>query len=249
MNNIATSALSIRARALFLIFFLALGGCTLPRPASSPVVVDFGPGLLPAASPPGQPALPPVEISLPQAGGALAGVAVLYRLGYADAQALQPYTLTRWSMPPAQLIDQRLRQHLSQQRPVLSTGELLPAGLPQRAASAATRAATAAAAAQPATALLNLRVTLEEFSQWFATPSQSSGLLRLRATLMLRDAGGDTLLAQRNFVVQQPAPSPDASGGVRALTAAADLAISDIAQWLVQVAPATPATPATANRP
>ncbi len=248
MNNIATSALSIRSRALFLIFFLALGGCSLPRPASSPVVVDFGPGLLPAASPPGQPALPPVEISLPQAGGALAGVAVLYRLGYADAQALQSYTLTRWSMLPAQLIDQRLRQHLSQQRPVLSTGELLPAGLPQRATAAASRAA-ATAAPPPATALLNLRITLEEFSQWFATPSQSSGLLRLRATLMLRGAGGDTLLAQRNFVVQQPAPSPDASGGVRALTAAADLAISDIAQWLVQVAPATPATPATANRP
>jgi cholesterol transport system auxiliary component len=40
------------------------------------------------------------------------------------------------------------------------------------------------------------------------------------------------LLAQRSFIAQQPAPSPDAAGGVRALTAASDRVLSEIAQWL-----------------
>jgi cholesterol transport system auxiliary component len=35
--------------------------------------------------------------------------------------------------------------------------------------------------------------------------------------------------------VQRPAPSADAPGGVRALTAATDAAIDEIATWLQQV--------------
>jgi len=230
--NIATYALPERARALFLIFFVGLVGCTLPRPASTPVVYDFGPGALQPASAAGT-ALAPIEISTLQASSALAGGAVLYRLSYADAQALQPYTLARWSMPPAQLIDQRLRAHLSLRRPVLTTGELLQAKAPQRSASMPppTDWQAQPPLAQP---LLNLRLTLEEFSQLFASPSQSSGLLRLRATLTLRQPSHDTLLAQRSFIVQHSASAADASAGVRALTAATDQAIGEIEQWLAQ---------------
>ena len=224
-------------------FFMTLSGCTLPRPASTPVVYDFGPGALQTPVSSGIAPLPPLEISTLQASSALAGVAVLYRLGYADAQALQPYTLARWSMPPAQLIDQRLRTHLSLRRPVLVTGEILQAKPPQRSASAPPSADWQPP--QPPTApLLNLRLSLEEFSQLFTSPSQSSGLLRLRATLTLRHASHDTLLAQRSFIVQQSAPSADASGGVHALTAAADQAINEIEQWLAQTAPAAVETTA-----
>ena len=46
-------------------------------------------------------------------------------------------------------------------------------------------------------------------------------------------------LAQRRFTAQRPAPSPDAPGGVRALTAATDAAVEEIAQWLKQAQPAT----------
>jgi cholesterol transport system auxiliary component len=144
----------------------------------------------------------------PQVSPALDGNAVMYRLAYADPQQLKPYALTRWSMPPAQLIGQRLRQQLSAQRAVVAPGE---------------------AAAQ-----LNLRLVLEEFSQVFDSPTDSHGLLRLRATLTQRSAGGETLLAQRNFVVQEPAPTPDAQGAVRALKAVSDKAIEQVAVWLVR---------------
>jgi cholesterol transport system auxiliary component len=43
---------------------------------------------------------------------------------------------------------------------------------------------------------------------------------------------GEQLLAQRTFVVRKPAPTADAPGGVRALTAATDAAAEEIAQWM-----------------
>ena len=75
---------------------------------------------------------------------------------------------------------------------------------------------------------------MEEFSQFFTTPEASVGLIRLRATLLEITPGGEKLVGQRNVVVQRPAPSADASGGVRALTAATDAAIEELDQWLQQ---------------
>jgi len=199
----------------------------MPRAASTLVVYDFGPGALNNGPGSHNVRLAPLEVGPPQASAALNNTAVLYRLGYADAQALKPYALARWSMPPAQLLGQRLREHLSRQRAVVSPGEII--GL--RPASGA-----ASAPQTRAEPLLNLRLELEEFSQWFETPDQSSALLRLRATLTLRSAAGESLLAQRSFVVQQPAPSPDANGAVRALASAADQAVQHIEAWLAQIA-------------
>ena len=118
------------------------------------------------------------------------GTAVLYRLAYADVQQLRPYAQARWSMPPAQLVRQRLRDQLSQQRVVLNPAEG-PAGW-------------------------ILRLELEEFTQVFETPDRSVGLVRLRATLLETVNGRERLVAQRRFTVQRPAASADAPGGVRA---------------------------------
>jgi cholesterol transport system auxiliary component len=85
-----------------------------------------------------------------------------------------------------------------------------------------------------AAAPLNLRLVLEEFSHVFASPTDSHGLLRLRATLTQRNGGSETLLAQRSFVVQQVASTPDAQGAVRALTQASDRAAEQLAAWLTQ---------------
>ena len=57
-------------------------------------------------------------------------------------------------------------------------------------------------------------------------------LVKLRATLVEVIPAGEKLINQRFFVVQRPAPSADAQGGVRALTAATDAAIVEIEQWL-----------------
>jgi cholesterol transport system auxiliary component len=62
-------------------------------------------------------------------------------------------------------------------------------------------------------------------------------LVRLRATLGqagVNGGGREKLVAQRSFVVQRPSTSQDASGGVRALTAAAEAAIQEIDDWLQQ---------------
>ena len=254
MNSVAVNAYSIRARALFfsLTWAWLISGCALQRPASVPVVFDFGPGALQEAPSTRIARLPPLEISTPQTSVALNTTAVLYRLGYADAQQLKPYALARWSMPPAQLIGQRLRSQMAMRRPVLSRGDLTPAGAPRgvalMAAPLALPAPSPAAlpAALPATTptsapvnrpepLHHLRLELEEFSQLFDAPDASSGVLRLRATLSQRGASGEALLAQRSFIARQAAATADASGGVRALTAATDQVVKDIEAWLAQV--------------
>ena len=172
-----------------------------------PAVYDFGPGALitPAAT---RPVLPPIVLQEVEAPPALDSAAVLYRLAYADVQQLRPYSQARWSMPPAQLVRQRLRESLSLKGAVVNPGE----------------------SAVP----LALRVELQEFSQLFDTAQASSGLVRLRATLVEAKGGADRLVAQKVFVVQQPAVSADAPGGVRALKAATDAAVDEIGAWLQQ---------------
>ena len=192
---------------------LCLSGCALVDKPSRPAVYDFGPGMLisPAAS--ATASLGLLALSEVETGSALDNTAVLYRLAYADAQQLLPYAQARWSMAPAQLVRQRLREVLGQRRSVLSPGDGNVTGT------------------KPA---LVLRIELEEFSQLFDAPGRSSGLVRLRATVVQSLAGADRLLGQRSFVVQRPAPTADAPGGVRALAAATNAAVEEIEQWLSQ---------------
>jgi cholesterol transport system auxiliary component len=197
-----------------------------------PTVFDFGPGVLQEAPSTRIVNLPPLEIST-QTSPALNSTAVLYRLGYADAQQLKPYALARWSMPPAQLIGQRLRSQLATHRAVLSRGDLTPAGAARGVGLMP--AAPASAPVNRQEPLHHLRLELEEFSQLFDAPDASSGVLRLRATLSQRSTSGEALLAQRSFIARQSAPTADASGGVRALTAATDQVVKDIEVWMAQV--------------
>jgi cholesterol transport system auxiliary component len=217
------------ARGLFIAFFggLTLAGCSaLPDKPTRPSMYDFGPGALtaqptaPSVTRPAQlPALAIDDISTP--GGAIDNLAVLYRLGYTDVQQLRPYAQARWSKPAAQLVQQRLREQLSQRRTVFRIGE-----------------GAAMNRSQNAVLPLQLRLELQEFSQLFSAPEASVGLIRLRASLLELTPAGEKLLGQRLIVVQRPAASADAPGGVRALTAAADAAIEEIEQWLQQTTPA-----------
>lgn len=191
---------------LVLVSMVFLAGCATQRPDTVVKVYDFGLAPLPVVATGPQSGLATVALFEPQVSHQLEGNALLYRLVYADPQQLRPYALTRWSMPPAQLISQRLRQQLGQQRAVVVPGE---------------------AAAQ-----FNLRLMLEEFSQVFDSPAQSHGVVRMRATLTQRTSSGETLLAQQSFVVKQPASTPDAAGAVRALTAASDQAVVQVSEWL-----------------
>ncbi len=55
---------------------------------------------------------------------------------------------------------------------------------------------------------------------------------RLRASVVERTAGGELLVAQRDWQLQHPAPTADAAGGVRALHAATETMVTELVQWL-----------------
>jgi cholesterol transport system auxiliary component len=213
MKIIATYAMNTRAKCQFGVKFLkimalaiataALLACStaLPQAPASKTVYDFGPAFVAAANPSTSSAKP-IALADVQAISALSGTAMLYRLGYANAQQLLPYTQARWSMPPAQLVQQRLVQELSQTRVVLGSA---------------------------GNGAVQLHIELQEFSHYFDSASSSKALLRLRATLL--DAQGKEL-AQRSFASEHPATSSDAAGGAAALAKAASSAVAQILAWL-----------------
>ncbi len=213
MKLIAACAHSTRARALFICMTLALGACSPLQPHPRALVYDFGPGPITASASNRMAPLPALVLAEVDANAALDSTAVLYRLAYSDAQQLRPYAQARWSMAPALLLRQRLREQLGQRRPVLNAAQGM--------------------VAPPAA--LSLHLELDEFSQLFESAERSSGLVRLRATVGQAASGMERLVAQRSFVVQRPASTADAAGGVRALTSAADAVIEEIALWLEQV--------------
>ncbi|WP_051248630.1 ABC-type transport auxiliary lipoprotein family protein [Acidovorax sp. JHL-9] len=216
-KTIATSVCEKSVAAVLAAAFLA--GCSaLPSPPSRPVHYDFGPGAMAPVPADRRAPLPPLALADLEAPGLVEGsTAVLYRLAYADARQLRPYRQARWSQPPAQLVQQRLRDQLGQRRAVLT---------------AESGAAQARSAGKLPTVL---RVELEEFSQVFTSATESAGLVRLRATLAEPAATGETLLGQRVFIVQRPATSADAAGGTRALVEATDQLAQELVQWLEQL--------------
>jgi cholesterol transport system auxiliary component len=199
---------------------LAAGCGALPDKPARATLYDFGPNLAaaavaaPASANPA--ALPPIALAEIDASTRLEGTQLLYRLGYADANELRPYGQARWSLAPAQLLHQRLRDALAMRRTVLGPDE------------SATIARTEGRVPD------TLRVSLDEFSHYFESPSTSVGLVRMRATLVRGGSGGDRVLAQRSFAVQRPAPSADAAGGVKGLAAASDAAVAELVAWVDQ---------------
>jgi cholesterol transport system auxiliary component len=202
---------------------ICLAGCgALPDKPARAALYDFGPGLAapaaPAASATGSAprALPMIALAEVDANSRLDGTQLLYRLGYADPNELRPYGQSRWSQPPAQLLRQRLREGLSAGHTVLGPEE------------------SATIARAEGRLPDGLRVTLEEFSQYFESPGRSVGLVRVSATLTRNQPGGDRVLAQRTFTARQPAPTADGPGGVKALAAASDAVVAELVAWVDQ---------------
>ncbi|WP_093021538.1 ABC-type transport auxiliary lipoprotein family protein [Variovorax sp. OV700] len=201
---------------------LLIAGCgALPDKPVRATLYDFGPGIAAppatAAQPPAA-ALPTLALAEVESNTRLDGTQILYRLGYADANELRPYGQSRWSLPPAQLLRQRLRDALAERRTVLG---------PEESATIAR-----AEGKVPDT----LRISLDEFSHYFESAGSSVGLVRLRATLIRGGSGGDRVVGQRTFTVRHPAPSANAPGGVKALAAATDAAVAEVVQWVDQQA-------------
>src|SRR6218665_2834287 len=184
MNTIKSKACGSGARAIHglgLLGAMLLTGCAaLPAVPTRPMLYDFGPATLAPPPPPPPPPRPRLSDFGPASGApAPAGrraalpalvlvdveapglpdgsSAVLYRLAYADARQLHPYSHARWSQPPAQLLQQQLREQIGRRRAVLKADD----------GAAQSRGATRSGH-------LLLRVELEEFSHLFNSPTQSA---------------------------------------------------------------------------
>jgi len=180
-----------------------LAGCASNSSATPDARYDLG--APPAASAAAAPAISPtrpVKVLAVSAPRNLETDAFVYRLSYVDAQRTGSYSTSHWTMPPAQLLTQRLRDALSARGPVLSGADPVRAPL--------------------------LEIELTGFEQVFDAPEQSHGVVSVRATLTQQGR----VLAQRAFAASASAPSADASGGARALAAASDDLIAQLRVWL-----------------
>lgn len=180
---------------------LALGvlsGCAGNPAAISDIRYDFGPPATPATAGT-MPAIKVLDVEAPETMGT---DKLTYRLSYADAQQLASYANSHWTMPPAQLLTQRLRTALTSRGTVLTGADGVRAPV--------------------------LKVDLQEFEQVFDGQAESHGAVTARATLFQ----GSKVIGQRTFISRAPASSPDAAGGARALAAASDELVSQITAWL-----------------
>ena len=179
-----------------------LAACAIAPPARDIAAYDFGP-TTPAET--GKTIAVNVTVADITAPAWMDSPSIHYRLAYADASRPLPYANSRWIMSPAALLTQRLRASLRQ--------------------------SSKADISTPADGVRSeylLRMDLEEFSQVFDTPEKSRGVLRLQARLL---RGGE-VVASRGFSIEQPAPSANAEGGVRSLSAAGDELGRRLAEWL-----------------
>jgi cholesterol transport system auxiliary component len=182
-------------------FALLLAGCAVARP-ESPELFDLGP-LRPAQGTT-LPALAPVSIAEIGVPTWLDRPLMFYRLNYANDQQAHTYAHSRWVMPPAQLIAQRLKARIAQ-------------------AGGAALSASDGALGVPV-----LRIDVDDFTQVFEAPGRSVGKVVLRTSAF----DGQQLIAQKTFSRQAPAPTPDAEGGARAMARASDDAIADMVRWV-----------------
>ena len=141
----------------------------------------------------------------------LQGTRMYYRLEYRHDDRVGAYADSDWLAPPARMLEPLIQRALSRAglwRVVLGPGASANAGV-------------------------SLQIRLDDFSQVFASPQQSEGVLDATATLV--DTRDGDALAQKHFHVGIPAPSADAAGGVAALNRAGDEFSVQLRRWLRDV--------------
>jgi cholesterol transport system auxiliary component len=190
-------------RVILLVSFALLAACSAPQPREATANYDFG---LLATDKEANPRLQhDLVVAAVGAPAWMDNSGMYYRLAYQDAARPQPYAQSRWVMPPAALLGQRLRAGIAR--------------------------ANKAAVFTPSDGVrvdYTLRLELDEFSQVFDAADKSRAVLRLRASL-IRNRG---IVAQQSFDIEQAAATPNAEGGVRALIAASDEAANRLIDWL-----------------
>ena len=195
----ATRGASLRATFCAAFCVTLLAGCGVgPKPQPPVGTYDFGlptqgPGKLALKS------LGQIEVGAPRW---LDSVNLYYRLAYADAAQPRAYTQTKWVMPPASLVEARLKER------AVAGGAVLGAGGPQ------------------------LKVELDEFSQVFTSATASRAVLRARVTLVgAKDGATKDSVKQKAFAFEEPATSADGPGGAAALKRASESLVEAVLAW------------------
>lgn len=197
---------TIRSIVLATSFSLALSSCAIQK-QDAVTLYDLGPQSAHQAGlflPPG---MPPVLIAGVQAPYWLDNMMIHYRLTYANDQQIRSYAFSRWNMPPARLMEQKLTARIA-----------AAGGVVLRASDGINDG-------------IMLRMELDDFSQRFDSPSQSIAGIELRVSAFRKH----TLLGQKTFRQNSPAPTSDAAGGVRALATASDAIADRVMAWLAEL--------------
>lgn len=184
---------------------LMLAACSTLK-STPPALYDLGP-LYVAGTPSEQLNLPSISVAETQAQSWLNSQAMYFRLAYANDQQPRPYAGSRWTMAPTLLFSQRLKSRLAQAGGVVLSASDGALNIPV------------------------LRLEADDFTQTFSSADASAAQVVVRASVF----NGRTLLAQKTFSRQAPAPSADAAGGVKAFALASDAMIADMMAWLAQL--------------
>lgn len=136
------------------------------------------------------------------------GTAMYYRLDYQHDSRVSAYGRSDWIAPPATLLE-----------PVVQNA--ITAGGGWRAVIGP---------GNPATADASMHLRLNDFSQTFSQPDHSVGVLDATATLI--DNHDDSVVAQKHFHIEVPAPTADAPGGAKALDQSSQKFAEGLQRWL-----------------
>jgi cholesterol transport system auxiliary component len=190
-----------------LVVALVTAACSLgPAPRAPLARYDLGPVLAGPAF--DGPRLPYVFI-VHEASGPLwlDSGDMIYRLSYDEPGRLRRYANSQWVVSPLTLTAERLRARLAARSE--RGGGLPDLGIP---------------------ADYWVRVAVEDFGQVFDAPRTSRGVVRLRVVLVR--ARGHLFIAQQDFAGSVAAATPDARGGVVALSAALEECVAAAVDWI-----------------
>lgn len=157
--------------------------------------------------------LPLIQLADITAPTALSSNMMLYRLLYADDQQSHSYANHRWNMTPSQLLTQRIKMQLA-----LRGVSLIDSGI---------------ISSNSNLNVLQLRLEVEDFNQYFTDATRSYAQLQIRASL-IRDR---KLLAQTMLQQQVNTDSADAPSGAKAMRKATDELILNLTHWLCEQVP------------
>lgn len=134
----------------------------------------------------------------------LSSDAMWYRFTNKNAQELRSFAESKWSMQPAQLVQQNTHRFLMQQGFLVVSSSDGIKDLPL------------------------LKLNLDEFAQYFSSEQTSAAVLHIRANLIHKQ----TLLAQQQFQIHIPSASADAAGGAQAMQLAQNQFMQELRTWL-----------------